>query len=38
MQRLIKEAISKKERRSNRHVPILTDAELVYQYHHTPGS
>jgi beta-glucosidase/6-phospho-beta-glucosidase/beta-galactosidase/glycosyltransferase involved in cell wall biosynthesis len=38
MQRLIKEAISKKERRSNRNIEPLSTAELEYQYQHTQGS
>ncbi|HEV7299386.1 MAG TPA: family 1 glycosylhydrolase [Tepidisphaeraceae bacterium] len=38
MQRLIKEAITKKERRSNRNIQPLTEMELEYQYQHTQGS
>jgi glycosyltransferase involved in cell wall biosynthesis len=38
MQRLIKEAIGKNERRSTQKIAALTDAELSYQYQHTQGS
>jgi glycosyltransferase involved in cell wall biosynthesis len=38
MQRLIKEAITKKERRSNRNIKPLSEAELEYQFQHTQGS
>jgi glycosyltransferase involved in cell wall biosynthesis len=38
MQNLIRDAISKKERRSNRDIEPLTETELEYQYQHTQGS
>ncbi len=38
MQGLIKDAISKRDRRSRRKIVPLTDAELSYQFQHTPGS
>jgi hypothetical protein len=38
MQNLIKESISKHERRSKQKVAPLSEAELSYQYQHTPGS
>lgn len=38
MQRLIREAIGKKERRSNRNIEPLSTAELEYQFQHTQGS
>ena len=38
MQLLIKEAIGKNERRSKTNIAPLSEAELSYQYQHTPGS
>jgi glycosyltransferase involved in cell wall biosynthesis len=38
MQNLIKEAIGRKNRRSNQKIEPLTEAELTYQYQHTQGS
>jgi len=38
MQDMIKEAIGKPDRRSTQNIEPLTDAELTYQYQHTPGS
>jgi glycosyltransferase involved in cell wall biosynthesis len=38
MQRLIKEAIGKSDRRSKQKIAPLTEAELEYQYQYTPGS
>jgi glycosyltransferase involved in cell wall biosynthesis len=38
MQRLIKDAISKPDRRSKRKIEPLTEAELEYQYQRTQGS
>lgn len=38
MQRLIREAITKKERRSNRDIAPLSETELEYQFQHTQGS
>jgi glycosyltransferase involved in cell wall biosynthesis len=38
MQRLIKEAITKPDRRSKKKIEPLTQAELEYQYQHTQGS
>ncbi len=38
MQRLIRESIGKKERRSNRNVEPLSETELEYQFKHTQGS
>jgi len=38
MQRLIKEAIGKHERRSKKNIAPLSEAELSYHYRPTPGS
>ena len=38
MQRLIKEAIAKHERRSKKNIAPLSEAELSYHYQPTPGS
>jgi glycosyltransferase involved in cell wall biosynthesis len=38
MQRLIKEAVGRKDRRSTQKIEPLSDAELSYQYQHTQGS
>jgi glycosyltransferase involved in cell wall biosynthesis len=38
MEKLIKDAISKSERRSKRQIAPIAEAELVYQFQHTQGS
>ena len=38
MQDLIKQAIGKSDRRSGKKIEPMSEAELSYQYQHTPGS
>jgi hypothetical protein len=38
MQELIREAITKPDRRSAKKIEPLLESELVYQYQYTPGS